>query len=438
MKSVTEARDGISQIAKKTKDGVVRPLSPNVTFKLPSKNLTMGVEPVSLGAVREFIASMWLFYQGVKSKKEKSEVLDSICLTLRIHIKAATRLMRKKQIPQLRRRSGCRAERYSKEARRWFVHLWLKMGRICARRMKAALPEWLPMYIQADIPKSVKNEPYAMGTSTMDRILKPIRGQLKRQRNSGTRRSPHISIIPLRPLGEKITEPGHIEVDTVAHHGDSMSGTFAWTVTMTDLYSAWTCDRAVLGKCAKDVVDAISEMEQDFPFNIQSIRSDCGTEFINETMIDRFKNRLEAKIELYRSRPYKKNDNANIEQKNNVFVRELFGYGRIESPIVIERMNKIYKNHWQNLHNYYLPQSQTLEKKRVGSKIKRTFSKPIAPFERLIASTHVNETVKGRLMEEKMQINPWTLKIELRLAMSKLWRFFVINNRWTQENLHVG
>jgi hypothetical protein len=142
---------------------------------------------------------MWLLYQGLKSKKEKSDVRDSICLTLKIHRKAATRLMRKKQIPQLRRRSGCRLERYSKDTRRWFIHLWLKMGRICARRMKAALPEWLPMYFEADISKSVKNELYAMGTSTMDRILKPIRAQLKRQRNSGTRLSPHISIIPLRP-----------------------------------------------------------------------------------------------------------------------------------------------------------------------------------------------------------------------------------------------
>ena len=90
------------------------------------------------------------------------------------------------------------------------------------------------------------------------------------------------AVIPLRQLGEKVTGPGRIEVDTVVHHGDSMSGTFAWTVTMTD----------------------------------------------------RFKNQLEAKIELYRSRPYKKNDSANIEQKNQVFVRELFGYSRIESPVV--------------------------------------------------------------------------------------------------------
>jgi hypothetical protein len=152
------------QNTKKIQEGIGQSPGPNVTFKLPSKNLTKGDEPVGLEAVREFIASMWLLYQGLKSKKEKSDVLNSICLTLKIHKKAATRLMRKKQIPQLRRRSGCRLERYSKDTRRWFIHLWLKMGRICARRMKAALPEWLPMYFEADISKSVKNELYAMGT----------------------------------------------------------------------------------------------------------------------------------------------------------------------------------------------------------------------------------------------------------------------------------
>ena len=91
--SVTEAKDGISQIAKKIGDGVGQPLSPNVTFKLPTKNLTKGAEPVSLEAVREFIASMWLLYQGLRSKNEKSEVLDSICLTLKIHCKRHIKIL---------------------------------------------------------------------------------------------------------------------------------------------------------------------------------------------------------------------------------------------------------------------------------------------------------------------------------------------------------
>ncbi len=431
--SVTEADSGFSQNAKMIGNEIRQPLSPNVTFSLPDKKLTKGGEPVGLEAVREYIATMWLLYQGLPSKSEKSEVLDSICLTLKIHRKAATRLMRKKQIPQLRRRSGCRVERYSPEARRWFVHLWLKMGRICARRMKAALPEWLPLYREAEIPKSLKVEIFAMGTSTMDRILKPVRAQIKRHRNSGTRRSANIAIVPLRPLGQKITELGHVEVDTVAHHGDCMSGTFAWTVTMTDLYSGWTCARAVIGKSAKAVVDALREMEQDFPFQLRAFYSDCGTEFINETMIDTFKKRLEKAIELYRSRPYKKNDNAHVEQKNNVFVRELFGYSRVESPLVVERMNAIYKNIWQPLNNLYLPQSQTIEKLRVGAKIKRRMSAPITPFERVCESQQISEAAKGRLIEEKMAISPWTLKDKLKVAKNQLWRHFLVRTRWTEE-----
>lgn len=90
------------------------------------------------------------------------------------------------------------------------------------------------------------------------------------------------------------------------------------------------------------MVAAISDMEKDFPFPIRAIYSDCGTEFINETTIETFNLGLEKAIELYRSRPYKKNDNAHVEQKNNEFVRELFGYTRVESALAVERMNAIY------------------------------------------------------------------------------------------------
>jgi hypothetical protein len=193
-----------------------------------------------------------------------------------------------------------------------------------------------------------------------------------------------------------------------------------------------------MGKSAQEVVSAISEMEKDFPFPIKALYSDCGTEFINENMINTFQRRLEKAIELYRSRPYKKNDNAHVEQKNNVFVRELFGYTRVESALVIERMNAIYKNIWQPLNNLYLPQTQTIEKQRVGAKIKRTMSKPITPFERVIESQQICEGVKGKLMEEKMNISPWTLKDELKAAKNKLWRHFVANTRWTQEVSHAG
>jgi hypothetical protein len=384
---------------------------------------------VGIESVREFIMELWLKYQATVHREDKTQILNSICLTLEIHRKAATRLMRKKRPPTLRRGSGNRKAKYCKETKRWFVHLWLRMGRMNARKMVAALPEWLPSYADENISRSIKESLLKMSATTMDRILKPVRAQLKRKSNTGTRAAPHMAAIPLRNLGSKIESLGHIEVDLVAHCGGSLSGAHGWTVTMTDIYSGWTCARVVLGKEAAVVVCAMEEMVADFPFVPVAFYFDNGTEFINGTMIEAF----EAKIGLYRSRPYKKNDQAHVEQKNHTFVRELFGYTRVEEVEVVEKMNDIYRLVWQDLHNHYVPSAKTIEKVRVGSKIKRKMQKPRTPFDRVLSDQSVPESVKERLREAKKRTGPWWLRTELRKKLRSLWRYFVIATKWTGE-----
>ena len=409
-----------------------QPLSPNVTLLLQDKKKNKGEEPMGIEAVREFITVLWMKYQVLTSRDEKRQILDSICITLGIHRKAANRLMIKKEFPTLRRGSGNRKEKFSKDAKRWLVHLWLRMGRMNARKMVAALPEWLPLYVEKELSRGVKNELLFMSASTIDRILKPARAQLKRTSNSGTRKSPHLALIPLRALGIEVHELGHIEVDLVAHCGGSLSGKHAWTVTMTDVFSGWTCARAVLGKDAQTVVAAMQDAVSDFPFHIKAFYFDNGTEFINCTMIEAF----EKKCELYRSRPYKKNDQAHVEQKNHVFVRELFGYSRVDEQRVVDRMNEIYRNEWQNLQNYFIPSAKTKSKVRVGSKVKRIMELPKTSFDRLMEDLNLSGAVKGHLEEAKMNLNPWTLRAELRRKIRQLWRFFYTETKWTSGESH--
>ena len=417
-----------------TDQGEKRPLCPNVTLELQKTQKNKGGKPVGIEAVREFIMTLWMKYQVLKSRDEKSQILNSICVTLGIHRKAANRLMTKKKIPSLRRGSGNRKEKFSKDAKRWLIHLWLKMGRMNARKMVSALPEWLPLYLEEELSRSVNNELLLMSASTMDRILKPIRAQLKRTANTGTRKSPHLTMIPLRALGIEVRELGHVEVDLVAHCGGSLSGKHAWTVTMTDVFSGWTCARVVLGKDAAQVVAAMQEMVSDFPFTIKAFYFDNGTEFINCTMIEAF----DKKCELYRSRPYKKNDQAHVEQKNHVFVRELFGYSRVDEEKIVEKMNEIYEGQWQDLQNFFVPSAKTKSKIRVGSKIKRTMERPKTSFDRLMDDTNLSESVKGRLQEEKMNLNPWTLRSEIRSKLKKLWKYFVTEIKWTAGEFHVA
>jgi len=403
-------------------------LCPNVTLLLQDKKTNIkGGKPVSIEAIREFIASMWFKYQALTSRFEKGEILDSICLTLELHRKAAIRLMRKKSVPTLRRSSCNRKKKYSENSRRWLVHLWLKMGRMNAKKLRVALPEWLPLYIEEEIPRGIKVELMCMSTSTIDRMLKPIRAQLRRASNTGTRKSKFLTIIPLRKFGEKVTEFGHIEIDLVAHCGGSLSGKHAWTVTMTDVFSGWTCARAVLGKDAETVVGAMQQMVEDFPLELKAFYFDNGTEFINCTMVEAF----QKKCDLFRSRPYKKNDQAHVEQKNHVFVRELFGYTRVEKENVVQCMNDIYKNAWQYLQNFFVPSARTASRIRNGSKIIRKMEKPKTPFDRVLDDENIPEDVKGRVQECKLGMSPWVIRADLRKKLSRLWKHFVLTTNWT-------
>lgn len=385
------------------------------------------------GAVRDYIAAMWMKYQAA-SREFKSEILDSVCLTLDIHRKSANRLMAAPNVPQMRRKSGSRQQKYSVDARRWLVHLWLRMGRMCAKRLKAALPEWLPFYLEQTLSENIRAELLKMGTSTMDRILKPVRAQLRRKSNTGTKPSKHLSVVPLRPLGKKIDEFGHIEIDGVAHCGGELSGGHAWTITMVDILSGWTVAHVVERKEGHLVAKALQEMEMQFPFPIKAVYSDNGTEFLNEYVIDYLKGPFRnVMIEFYRSRPYKKNDQCYVEQKNNTFVRELFGYGRIDDQNAIALMNKIYSEIWSPMNNNFVPQFKTKTRERVGSKYKRTFHKPQTPAERLIESEQINEKVKGVLVSAKMNLNPFLLSSNLKKQTALLWRYIRIDSRWVYD-----
>jgi hypothetical protein len=179
--------------------------------------------------------------------------------------------------------------------------------------------------------------------------------------------------VPLRPLGAKIAEIGHIEIDTVAHCGDSMSGMFAWTVTATDILSNWTDTKTVWGKDAQAVCLAMQIMEKRSPFRWNAIYVDNGTEFINECVTKTFSkpaNNREA-IPVFRCRPYRKNDQAHVEQKNWTHVRSIWGYMRIDYSPAVALMNSVTENLWLPIQNGFVPQRKVVSKVRIGAKQKR-------------------------------------------------------------------
>ena len=294
--------------------------------------------------------------------------------------------------------------------------LWLEMGQLCSRRMKKALPRWLQHY---DAPESTKILLKMMSKSTIDLYLKPYKAQYRRHWNSGTRSGRYIKTqIPIKPLDYNVTCVGHVEADTVHHCGGSLSGVYALTLTVTDIFTSWTECRAMWGKSMLGVTDCMREIEQCLPFKINTICTDNGNEFLNHQFIRYLQNR-EDKVALKRGRPYRKNDQCYVEQKNFTHVRELFGWDRLEKKELIEIMNDIYRNEWSLLQNLFYPSMKLESKLRVGAKYKKKYSEAQTPLERVLASQSVTADVKEKLRQLEQTTNPFELKksIETKLKI---------------------
>jgi hypothetical protein len=347
------------------------------------------------------------------SKQSKKLILNDFCLTWEINRKHAIKLLNgKKGSPGAQRG---RKARYDERLVRHVFILWQSMERVCAKRMKAALPIWLPFYRDPEFDPNLKYQLLKMSASTLERFLK--RGQKKLKGLSTTKRAKFFRYkIPIIPENSKIVNVGHVAADTVAHCGDSISGSYVWSLTMTDRLTGWTENRAFHQKTARNVVKSMHSMETGLPFRIRSIQTDCGTEFLNFTVLQYWQQRP-CPVMVSRSRPYHKNDNAHVEQKNFTHVREVFGYERIEDAELVNLMNEIYRDYWNPLHNFFLPQMQLLTKERVGSKIKKKHDFPKTPYERLKLSQGMTEEQLAELEKRYQSLNPFELKkgLERRL-----------------------
>lgn len=264
-----------------------------------------------------------------------------------------------------------------------------------------------------------------MSASSIRRFLGDVKAQDRRKSNTGTRRGVRklLTQIPIRNLGERPTAPGTVELDTVAHCGDNMSGVFAWTLTATDVYTGWTENWAMWGKSGKEVSQALDEIIPRFPFQVKCLSIDNGSEFINQDVMDWLgKEERNQKLSLVRGRPYKKNDQCFVEQKNNTHVREVMGYGRLDWHKVVPMMNNIYRGISSELQNAYCPQFKLKEKKRVFSKVIRKHEDPKTPLERMRKCGTESEVSRAEAVITGR--SPFDLERQLKKAVRNIYGSF--------------
>jgi hypothetical protein len=290
-------------------------------------------------------------------------------------------------------------------------------------RLKALLPEWMP-WIRRRFRLSAELERQLLSISprSMDyRLATHKRAQRRRlfgRTKPGTLLKHHI---PLRTDRWDVQTPGFTEIDLVSHSGDSASGEFCHSLNLTDIHTTWTETRAVLGKSQHAVRQALEELRQALPFPLLGIDSDNGSEFINQHL---YRYCRSQQMQFTRGRPYKKDDNAHIEQKNWTHVRRLLGYLRYDSVAAREAINALYRNELRLFQNLFLPSVKLETKIRIGSRVRRRYQPPRTPFQRLCAlpggSVHPDRLAELQRLRETL--DPFALSQRIQLQLDRIFQ----------------
>ena len=363
------------------------------------------------------------------TRGQKSAILTEFCANTGYHPKHAIRklnALKPTHRPKKPLRKRGPKSKYDKpEVLKPLQQIWLTANLPCSKRLKAILPEWISHYQSEFGFLSTKTLDLLQSISpaTMDRILKPFRIKFtglkgRSSTKPGLLLKPHI---PIKTNQWDEAKPGFLEADTVAHCGASLAGNFVYTLDTTDIATGWTEQRAVWGKGEIDVLKQLQDIESCLPFPILGFDCDNGSEFLNWHLIRHFQNRKQP-IQVTRSRPYHKDDNAHIEQKNWTHVRQWLGYSRFENPKIVPVLNDLFRNEWRLFLNFFLPSTKLVEKKRVGSKIVKRHDDPLTPYRRILASPFVLNTTKNALREISKTLNPFKLRKTIDEKIAEIHR----------------
>jgi len=375
-------------------------------------------------AKKEYFKTIAPRYQKA-SRKAKSQILNEFCLICGYHRKYATAKLsgfKVRRRPPLPKRKPGRPSAYSHpEVLKPLQAIWKTANLPCSKRLKAILPVWIPPYqVQfGSLSAGAMERLRKISPATIDRVLEPVR--LHRSRGLATTK-PGLILkhqIPIQGCQWNESRPGFLEADTVAHCGNSMAGEFVYTLDTVDIATGWTEQRALWGKGESGVLREIRDIERSLPFPLLGFDCDNGPEFLNWHLVKLFQHR-KYPVRFTRSRPYRKNDNAHVEQKNWTHVRQWLGYLRFDNPAIVEPLNDLYAWEWRLFCNFFLPSMKLKAKKRVGSKIVKVHDDPKTPFERVLASRAVPTKTKQLLKEQFLNLNPFKLHKTILQKISEI------------------
>lgn len=355
------------------------------------------------------------------NKEEKGIILNHVCFVTKMHRKAAIRKFRVLQMKDwsLQERRG-RSLYYTPDVTYALKDVWESASEICGELLHPAAAEHLHILKREKMWKhgnEATGKLLAMSETTMKRRVSRFMKARSGRGLSATSPSRLKEIIPIftGPWAEK--PPGYGQVDTVVHCGSSLLGNIVYTVNYTDVKTLWIIPRGQWNKGQEMTRENLETIRLSLPFVLLGIHPDTGSEFVNwhvKSWCDKLN------IEMTRSRPYHKNDNAYVEQKNGHVIRRFLGYTRIDCQEAVPVMNEFYKALGLYL-NHFIPSRKCIEKVRVGSKYKRKYDKAQTPYQRVLTHPDIPEETKDKLKKEHEKLNPLVLKKEIERLRTKIF-----------------
>jgi hypothetical protein len=410
---------------------------PSLRECLLPRKYSQGDEAMQERAWTLYLDKQWNRYNELTSRKEKSNLLNETAKVTSLSRDHLIRVFNNDRSPsKIRKAQNLKGRpKYTDKEKELLALLWRRMGIWGADKFKAAIPDWIGFWDCDAANIAERRRILEMSEATIERVLAPVKRQLRRAANSGTVPAHMRHEIELSIDHLAVSEPGHVQVDTVAHCGGSMSGQFLWTVTCTDMWSGWVYCFAVWHKNVPDIVAGLQQVEGIAPFRVKTWRFDNGTEFLNKPMVEEFETRREEsqRIKILRSRPYKKNDQCYVEQKNGDVVRGHLGYGRFDDPAITTTLNLLYKSSLNPLLNHFIPQAKQEARVRVGGRIHRKHGKPRTPVSRLLDWDKLTPGDRLRISEEANDFDPFTKRNKVREIISKITKISCRENTHSER-----
>lgn len=370
---------------------------------------------------RELLQSIKIRYLKA-SPQEKTIMLNEFCANTGGHRKYAIRVLQARH--EYRGRSSTGRKQYRGMVLQLIVKIWELLDYPCGTRLKPMLGPLVERLIRCGdmaAPTSlVSRQLSRISKNTLDRYLRHERQLRHLGRGRSTTRHGSLlkSSVPIRLTNWDTRDIGFMEMDTVAHCGEQLAGEFIYSLDMVEIATGWSEQVAVMGKGETGIVRAIEEIKYGLPFALKGLDSDTGSEFVNWHMVKWCK---ENDLFFTRSRPYYKNDNAYVEQKNYTHIRKWMGYGRFDTPEQLIAINDLYRNELRLFSNFFRPVMKIKSKEKVNNSLcRKKYDEAQTPYQRLMATKQTPPETKQRLQKLYESLNPMKLKATIEAKLKRL------------------